>query len=120
MNKKRKIIIKIFKDISFSIDIQTNIKEVHFIDVTLNLQNGTYRSYKKSNDKLLCIHSLSNDPPQIIKQLQIPSLKDSKNSSDQEIFNTAEIEYEDTLKKSGYNLDLKYANNKSEKPKTGK
>ena len=49
-------IIKIFKDIGFSIDIQTNLKEADFFEVTLNLQNGTYRPYKKVNDKLLYIH----------------------------------------------------------------
>ena len=31
------------------------------------------------------------------------------------IFNTAKVEYEDALKKPGYNVDLKYTNNKSEK-----
>ena len=51
--KREKNIIKIFIDIGFCIDIQTNFKEVDFLDVTLNLQNGTYRPYKKSNDKLL-------------------------------------------------------------------
>ena len=30
--------IKIFKDIGFSIYIQTNLKEVDFLDVTLNLR----------------------------------------------------------------------------------
>ena len=69
IDKKRKTIIKMFKDIGFSIDIQTNLKEVDFLDITLNLQNGTYRPYKKANDKLLYIHSSSNHPPQIIKQL---------------------------------------------------
>ena len=48
---------------------------------------------------------------------QIPSVKDSKNYSNQEIFKTAKVEYEDALKKSGYNVDLKYTNNKLEKPK---
>ena len=121
MDKKRKTIIKIFKDIGFSIDIQTNLKEVDFLDVTLNLQNGTYRPYKKPNDKLLYIHSSSNHPPQIIKQLPNSiSERLSKNSSNQEIFNTAKVEYEDALKKSGYNVDLKYTNNKSEKRKTRK
>ena len=43
MDKKRKIITKIFNDIGFSIDIQTNLKEIDFLDVTLNLQN--YTSY---------------------------------------------------------------------------
>ena len=57
MDKKKKSVIKFFKNIGFSIDIQTNLKEVHFRDVKLNLQNGTYRTYKKRNDKLLYIHS---------------------------------------------------------------
>ena len=69
MDKKRKTIIKIFKDIAFSIDIQTNLKEVDFLDVTLSQQNGTYRPYKKPNNKLLYIHSSSNYVLQIIKQL---------------------------------------------------
>ena len=38
MDEKRKIIIKSFKDIAFSVDIQTNLKEVDFLDITLNLQ----------------------------------------------------------------------------------
>ena len=87
----------------------------------LNLQNDTYRPYKKANDKLLYIHSSLNHPPQIIKQLPNSiSEKLSKNSSNQEVFNKAKVEYEDALKKSGYNVDLKYTNNKSEKPKTRK
>ena len=34
IDKKKKTIIKIFKDIRFSIDIQTNLKEVDFLDGT--------------------------------------------------------------------------------------
>ena len=44
MNKKTRSIIKIFKDIGFNTDIQTNLKEEDFLEVTLNLQNDTYRS----------------------------------------------------------------------------
>ena len=33
---------------------------------------------------------------------------------------TEKVEFEDALKKSGYNVDLKYTDNKSEKPKTRK
>ena len=92
MDKKRKAIIKIFKHIGFSIDIQTNLKEVDFLDVALNLQNGTYRPYKKANVKLLYIHSSSNHPPEIIKQLPTSvSERLSKNSSNQEAFNTAKV-----------------------------
>ena len=108
MDKKRKTIIKIFKDI---VSIETNLKEVNFLDVTLNLQNG--RPNKKANDKLLYISSCSNHPPQIIKKLPNSiSERLSKNSSNQEIFHTAKVEYEDPLKKSGYNIDLKYISNR--------
>ena len=119
MDKKRKTIIKIFKDIGFSIDIQTNIKEVDILDVILNPQNCTYRPYKKPNDKLLYIHSSSNHPPLLIKQLPNSITgRLSKNPSNQEIFSTAKVEYDNALKESGYNVDLKYTNNKSEKRKT--
>ena len=113
MDKKRKTIIKIFKGIGFSIDIQTNLKEVDFLDVTLNLQNGTYRPYKKAKDKLLYIHSSGNHPPPIIKQL-LNSISErlSKNSFNQEVFNRAKVEYKDALKKSDFNVDLKYTDNK--------
>ena len=117
MDKKRKTIIKIFKDIEFSTDIQTNLKEVDFLDVAW--QNDTYRPYKKPTDKLLYIHSSSNHPPQIIKQLPNSIFKRlSKNLFNQETFNTEKVEYEDALKKSGYNVDLQYTNNKPGKPKT--
>ena len=120
MNKKRKTIIKIFKDIGFSINIQTNLKEADFLDVTLNLQNGTYRPYKKPKDKLLYIHSLSNHPLQIIKQSPNSISERLSKNSNQEIFNTAKVKHEDALKKLGYDVDLKYTNNKLEKQKTQK
>ena len=121
MDKKRKTIIKIFKGIGFSIDIQTGLKEIDFLDVTLNLQNRTYRSYKKPNDKLLYVNLSSNHPPQIIKQLS-NSISESlsKIFSNQEIFNTIKVEYKDALKKLGYNIDLKHINNKLETNKNGK
>ena len=68
---------------------------------------------------MIYIHSSLNHPPQIIKQLPNSIAERlSKNSSNQEVFNTVKAEYEDALKKLGYNVDLKYTNNKSEKLKT--
>ena len=81
----RKNIIKIFKDTGFAIDVETNLKIVDFSDITFNLSNGTYRSYKKSNDLLSYINKSSNHSPQIINQLskvmnvypEIPPMKKS-------------------------------------------
>ena len=55
-----KNIIKTFKDIGFAIDVETNLKIVDFLDTTFNLNNGTYRPYKKPNDLLLYINKSSN------------------------------------------------------------
>ena len=117
-DKARKAIIKTFNDIGFNIDIQTNLREVNFLDVTLNLVNGTYRPYKKPSDKLQYIHKLSNHPPQVLKQLPL-SVNDrlSSNSSNEEVFNEAKQEYESTLKESGYNTTLKF-NKKERKART--
>ena len=99
VDKIRKIYPQNLKDIGFGMDIQTNLKEADFLDITLNVQNRTYRPYKKPDDKLLYICSSSNHPPQIIKQLPNSiSERLRKTSFNQEIFNTAKVEYEDPLK----------------------
>ena len=54
----RKKIISIFKNIDFKIEIVTNLTEVDFLDVTLNLENNTYYLYEKPNDKLIYIDVL--------------------------------------------------------------
>ena len=81
MDKKRKPMIKI----GFSIDIQTNLKEVDFLDVTLNLKMVLTRNLMTS-----CVIST---PTQIIKQLPNSiSERLSKNSSNQKNFNTAKVD----------------------------
>ena len=40
----RKNIMGVFKYIDFSIEIGTNLKEVDFLNVSLNLRNETYLS----------------------------------------------------------------------------
>ena len=39
MERIRKSAIKIFKDVGFKIDVKSNLKIVHFVDVTFNLSN---------------------------------------------------------------------------------
>ena len=94
MDKKRKNNIDIFKNIGFQIDIVINLKEINFLDVTFNLANGTFRLHKKLNRILLYIHTSSNHPPQIIKQISNAILKTlSHNSSDEALFNSSKVEY---------------------------
>ena len=87
-DKIRKKLIQVFKDNGFSIDIVTNLVEFNFLDVTFNLRNGSYRPYKKPNDKLKHMNVLSNHPPRILKQLTTTiSDRLSRNSSSELIFN---------------------------------
>ena len=117
-DKTSKNIVELFKNIGFKIDIVTNLKEVTFLDVTFNLTNGTFRPHKKPNDKLLYIHTSSNHPPQILKQLpNAINERLSHNLSDEAVFNSTRVEYEDTLKKSGYKVNLKYTAKTTAKPK---
>ena len=105
----RKKIISVFKNIDFKIEIVTNLTEVDFLDVTFNLENNTYRPYKKPNDKLIYIDVSSNHPPQIKKQLtKIISDRLSRNSSNADIFNNTKLEYEKALKKCRQTTKLTY------------
>ena len=62
MDRVRKNVMKIFKEVRFKIEIQTHLKLVNFLDMTFNLANGTYRHYKKANESLLYINTSSNPP----------------------------------------------------------
>lgn len=109
IDKIRKQLIEIFKSFGFKIEINANLKQVDFLDVTFKLENESYEPYKKPNDQLLYINTSSNHPPTIIKQLP-NSIADrlSKNSSTEAIFNKHKIEYEAALHKSGYKTKLEY------------
>ena len=92
-----------------NLTIQTNLKIVNFLDVTFNLQDGTYTPYKKPNDIPLYINTKSNHPPSIIKQIpQTISKRISEISSSEEIFKNAIPYYENALGKSGYQEKLSY------------
>ena len=94
----RKGIIEIFKNAGFKIKRKINLHIVDFLDVTFDLLDGTYKSYKKLNDQLLYVNTSSNHPPQIIKQLPISiSNRLSNNSSNKQVFDMSKGEYEKVL-----------------------
>ena len=45
------------------------MKTVNYLDVTFNLNGGTYRRYQNPENIIQCIHVKSNHPPNIIKQI---------------------------------------------------
>ena len=120
--KVKKDIQKLFKENELDIIIQCNMKTVNYLDVTLNLENSTYRPYQKENNQIKYINTESNHPPSIIKQLPLSiESRLSLLSSSEEIFNDSFTPYQDALDKSGYKHKLKYqanintANNKKQR-----
>ena len=98
MEKIKKRLQKVFKDNGLNVIIECNMKIVNYLDVTFNLNDGSYRPYQKPDNIIQYIHVESNHPPNIIKQ--IPKTI--------EIFNESAPFYEDKLHQSGYQQKLKY------------
>ena len=82
---------------------------MNYLDVTLNLNNGSFKPYHKPDDIIQYINKESNHLPSIIEHLPASIEKRlSNNSSDEKIFKEAAIYYEDTLNKAGYINNLVY------------
>ena len=69
IEKVKQRIAQIFNKHGLKISIMANSSQVDFLDVTLNLENGTFRPFIKPGDKTLYVHSKSNHPPTIIKNI---------------------------------------------------
>ena len=82
--RTRKDITREFKKQGLNISISTNQKICNFLDVTLNLTDGTHSPYRKPNNETLHIDTNSNYPPTIIKHLpsadESPTFPQAKNS----------------------------------------
>ena len=64
-DRVRKDITSTFKKHGLNITIQTNIKFVNYLNVTINLNNGTHYLYRKPNDQPLYSTTKCNHQPSI-------------------------------------------------------
>ena len=75
----------------------------------MNIRTSKYYPYKKPNNELQYIHTSSNHPPNVIKQIPVAiSQRLSKISSDETEFSKVKYEYEKALLDSGHTANLKY------------
>ena len=111
--RTRKHITREFKRQGLNISISANLKICNFLDVTLNLTDGSYYPYRKPNNETLYIDTNSNHPPTIIKYLPAAiGRRISDISSNKELFNKAKSHYESALKRSGHDKKLTYTERK--------
>ena len=103
LERIRKNLQKTFKDFCLEVVTESNLRIVNYLDVTLNLNDGSFRPYHKSDDIFHYINKESNHPPNLIKHLPASIAKRlSNNSFNEKIAKEAAIYYEDTLSKGGY------------------
>ena len=77
------------------------MKIVNYLDVTLNLNTGSYRPYKKPNEEINYIYVNSDHHPSILKQLPKSIEKRlSSLSSSKEIFEETASYHDQYLSKS--------------------
>ena len=69
--RTKKKIIKIFQEYGLKNTAHTNLVATNFLGVTVNLKSEKYWPFRKLNYSQLYVHSQSNHPPIIKKQLLI-------------------------------------------------
>ena len=100
---------RIFREKGLEIVIECNKKVENYLSVTLNLNDGTFKPYRKPEDEINYIHTESDHPPSIIKQLPTSiEARLSALSSSQRMFDETKGDYQDALVKNGYKHVLKY------------
>ena len=105
----RKKLHRLFNGFGFKLEIQTNLKITDYLDITLNLYNGTVSPFRKQNQNPCYVNMGSNHPIQVFKH--IPNGIEhrlSTNSSNIDIFEQSKRDYEKALKDNGYNVKLSY------------
>ena len=107
----KKDICKVFRNNGLKITIEANKKMVNFLDVTLNLDKGSYEPYTKPNNTPIYVHRESNHPHSILKSIPLAInifKRLSEISSNKESFDKAAPIYQQALEKSGYKHQLKF------------
>ena len=109
VEKTKQEIAKIFKAHGLSLEIEANHTIINFLDVTFNLSTGLFSPYMKPNNQIFYVHSKSNHPKSILKNLP-KNIENrlSKISANEDIFKEAIPPYQAALEASEYNHDLTF------------
>ena len=113
VDRLRKDVIKLFQDFGLRVTTETNLRCTDFLDVTLNLEDGSHRPFRKDNRIPVYIDSRSNHPPVVKKNLpKMIGKRISDLSSNKEIFESEKSIYQEALRNAGFKEDLKYEKSK--------
>ena len=109
LQKKAEEMRRIFLENGLEIIICANKKVVHFLEIEFDLEMGTFRPKGKAEASTEYVHTQSNHPPSILKNIPIAVNKRlSELSSNKDIFDEAAPRYQDALKRAGYDHKLEH------------
>ena len=111
LERLKKDVVKLFKQSGhgLQITIKTDLEQVDFLDVTLNLKSDRYWPFNKPNSEPLYINKLSNHPPCIVRELpKMIEKRVSDLSCSAEEFAKSKPIYEKALSRSGFATNLNF------------
>ena len=116
--KLKQQIIKVFKKHGLKITIATGLTKVNFLDVTLDLEKGIYKPYRKPGDRPQYVNAASNHPPMVLKNIPLGiNRRLVEISSNEQVFNEAAEFYQTELDRCGYDHKLVWIENTDKKSK---
>ena len=109
VERLRKIITRTFKQEGLKVTVGTSSKVVDFLDITLDLTDGSFTPYTKPDNPLLYVDVNSNHPAKIKRNIPVMIERRINGlSSDSNKFASAKPTYEAALKRSGYDHNFEF------------
>ena len=117
VEKLRKKIFNVFKTLKLKATIEANLKATDFLDILFDLESDSYKPFRKENEIPRYVHSKSNHPPNIKKQLPaMISERLSNLSCSESVFRNEIQVYQEALNLAGYTENLVYKEHKNLNP----
>ena len=114
----KKALIKLFKKYGLDIEISLNLTEVNYLDVNLNIENGRYKPYLKTNENLKYVNRYSNHWKLILEQIPKGIEKRLNTISSTKLeFNQTKQAFQDALENAGHQYTLKWKKNDTTRPR---
>ena len=110
LERMRRKIQTIFNENGLKVVVTANLEATDFLDIFMDLRSEKHRVFTKEGDNPVYVHSQSNHPPNVLKNIG-PAVNKrlSMLSSNEGLFDQVAPMYQDALKKSKYEHDLKFS-----------
>ena len=107
--KLKQDISTVFQTFNLKVKVEVNKKVVNYLNVTLDLTDGSYRDYMKPGQVIKYVHVDSNHPPCVTKSIgEGVNHRLNANSSSEAMFDAAKGPYQEALERSGHMHKLVY------------